>query len=86
MNEDMKRNLWNKRKSQSQFDQDLIRIINSAGIDSDIGIPDYILANYIDNCLQALRLLGGRIYRHSGKGKKEEFNFHQETRQEKDAK
>ena len=38
-----------------EFRKELTKSINKNGIDNEFGIPDFILANYVEECLRTLK-------------------------------
>ena len=49
---------------EEDFKKELAAVINVHGIDNYMNIPDYILSEYLDNCLQGLGIFRGMLKHH----------------------
>ena len=49
---------------EQSFKKYLAEVINDHAFDVDMNIPDYILADYLNNCLQGLGIFRGMLKHH----------------------
>lgn len=63
----IERNVQAEVSAEPTFKQELTQLINKHGIDAQYTIPDYIIANYLNMSLSALKRLKVELLEHGVK-------------------
>ena len=53
--------------NRAGLEKQIAKVLNAAGIDNDMNIPDYILAEFICDQLDALKNTNDSVERHNSK-------------------
>lgn len=56
-----------KQLNRAGLEKQLAKVLNAAGIDNDMNIPDYILADFLCDQLDALGKTNDSVERHNSK-------------------